>query len=415
MVEAIFTSFPFFVCLFWGVVLLLEKRHRSPSGPELIVFCFTAALLYLCHCAYFNREYHLYRYLDSVYLFTTLSVYPLFLTYIVTLTGQNKAYGKTRSYLKKYGALYPGLIVFVVSVVCYLFMTPDELQGFINRRLYGLEYQSSVGIFYKIQLLIHQTVPFLFLIIVFYVLLMGIKYINQYNRLINEYYSDSENKTLGDIKVLLICFIVLSLTSASANIIGKHHFSESPLLLAIPSMIFGSTIFYLLYVCSKQTFTIYDYEKELKHDELIVEEQLPECENHVLHGNILEKIEGIMKNGQIFLRSDLKITDMAGMMGTNRTYLSKTINNNFGMNFSDFINRYRINYVKERIKSELLETDEIANLQELIFSSGFSNESSFYRVFKKETGVSPGEWIKSCQEDLSGSTLDLGSDKEIQG
>ena len=133
MVEAIFTSFPFFVCLFWGVVLLLEKRHRSTSGLELIVFCFTAALLYPCHCAYFNREYHLYSYLDSVYLFSSLSVYPLFLTYVVALTGQNKAYGKTRSYMKKYGALFPGLLVFVVSVVSYLFMTPDELTGFINK------------------------------------------------------------------------------------------------------------------------------------------------------------------------------------------------------------------------------------------------------------------------------------------
>ena len=110
-------------------------------------------------------------------------------------------------------------------------------------------------------------------------------------------------------------------------------------------------------------------------------------EGEVLEDTILlNRICELMENEQPFLNSNLKITDVAAMLHTNRTYVSNCINNQRNCSFMQFINTYRVAYAQKLMK----ETDK--KIPEIWLASGFANETSFFRTFKTVTGMTPNEW-----------------------
>ena len=72
---------------------------------------------------------------------------------------------------------------------------------------------------------------------------------------------------------------------------------------------------------------------------------------------------------------------------TNKTTLSKAINNTTGMNFCQFVNDYRIRY-----SLDLMERDPKLKVFELSEKSGFHNQVSFGMAFKLKMGITPGEY-----------------------
>jgi AraC-like DNA-binding protein len=97
-----------------------------------------------------------------------------------------------------------------------------------------------------------------------------------------------------------------------------------------------------------------------------------------------------MEEDQIYLQPNLKITDLAALLGTNRNYLYNAINIGMGISFSEFVNRYRVGHAQR-----LLIENPTANIVEIATKSGFSSEVTFYRNFKAVTGTTPYKWLKS--------------------
>ncbi|MEG1649107.1 MAG: AraC family transcriptional regulator, partial [Rikenellaceae bacterium] len=85
-----------------------------------------------------------------------------------------------------------------------------------------------------------------------------------------------------------------------------------------------------------------------------------------------------------YLNPSLRITDLAQELGTNRTYLSVFINTEYGVNFSRYINRLRLNEL-----DRLRRTPSLSELTrtELIDRAGFSNYQGYVRSLKNETLV----------------------------
>lgn len=96
-----------------------------------------------------------------------------------------------------------------------------------------------------------------------------------------------------------------------------------------------------------------------------------------------------------YLNPKLSINDVAKSLHTNHRRLSQVINEKTGMNFNDNINSLRIMEAKR-----LLETGNFRNLtiDAVAQISGFNSKSPFYTAFKKHTGVTPKEYLKTLQE-----------------
>jgi AraC-like DNA-binding protein len=105
----------------------------------------------------------------------------------------------------------------------------------------------------------------------------------------------------------------------------------------------------------------------------------------------IANIEVLMDIQKVYLEPELTLTELAKKDGTNASVLSKVINKTYGLNFSDYVNRYRVNEV-----IRLLEQPEYQNftLLAVAYDAGFNSKSTFNRAFKKVTGVSPKDYPK---------------------
>ena len=89
-----------------------------------------------------------------------------------------------------------------------------------------------------------------------------------------------------------------------------------------------------------------------------------------------------------FLNPNLKVSDIATEIGTNRTYVSAFFNKEAECTFYDYVNRYRIEYACNLL------TNSKENIVQIAEKSGFNSSQSFIRVFSKIKGTSPTKYRK---------------------
>ena len=96
---------------------------------------------------------------------------------------------------------------------------------------------------------------------------------------------------------------------------------------------------------------------------------------------ILDNLLSYLEHEKPYLNPKLSIGDVAAKLDCTETELSQLLNNHMNVNFSNFINVYRVNEIKKRLKA-------------LSEQCGFSSKATFYRVFKNVTGMTPLEYCK---------------------
>ncbi len=102
-----------------------------------------------------------------------------------------------------------------------------------------------------------------------------------------------------------------------------------------------------------------------------------------------EKLISHVKVEKPFLESKFTLPQLADQLELNPNYISQVINEKLNQNFYDFVNKYRIEEFKRRLK---IKTASNYTLLAHGLESGFSSKSSFYEVFKKFTGQTPSEY-----------------------
>jgi AraC-like DNA-binding protein len=106
------------------------------------------------------------------------------------------------------------------------------------------------------------------------------------------------------------------------------------------------------------------------------------------------RLEGLMDQQKPFLRPRYSINDMATDMQIPSYLLSSFLNNIMKINFSDFLNRYRIEYCQGMMRDR---TTWSFSLKELAGKCGFNNRNTFTTAFKKFTGNTPSDYIKKLK------------------
>ena len=103
--------------------------------------------------------------------------------------------------------------------------------------------------------------------------------------------------------------------------------------------------------------------------------------------SMLETVVQYMKTEQAFLDNDLSLRGLSEAVGISTHHLSEVLNHEDGLNFYNFVNNFRIEYVCER-----LNLDNDIKLLDLGLQSGFSSKSTFNSVFKKHTALTPSQY-----------------------
>jgi adenylate cyclase len=104
------------------------------------------------------------------------------------------------------------------------------------------------------------------------------------------------------------------------------------------------------------------------------------------------QLETYMSDEKPFLQANLTLRQLAEMINIHPNSLSELLNEKVGKNFSEYINHYRVETFKE-----IATTPKNAHLSllGLAYESGFNSKTAFNSFFKKETGMTPNQYLKS--------------------
>lgn len=101
---------------------------------------------------------------------------------------------------------------------------------------------------------------------------------------------------------------------------------------------------------------------------------------------------------RFFLKKGVSLQDLADLLGTNQRYASYILNRHVGLDFNNYIQQARIEYL---INSVELNPDLLnVKFSVLAEKAGFSSISKFSSVFKAVKGIPPSEYFQRLRMTL---------------
>ncbi len=106
---------------------------------------------------------------------------------------------------------------------------------------------------------------------------------------------------------------------------------------------------------------------------------------------LLSHIKDVFENEQIFMETNISLAKVAEKLSINSRELSQVINENEQMNFSEFVNHFRIKRAKLLLASSEYKNEKMTTIA---YDCGFGNVTSFNLAFKLETKMTPSAYKK---------------------
>jgi ligand-binding sensor domain-containing protein/AraC-like DNA-binding protein len=122
------------------------------------------------------------------------------------------------------------------------------------------------------------------------------------------------------------------------------------------------------------------------------EESPPSSKDYSARHRMLLKL---MNEKKPYLDPELKMSYLTAELKCTPKELSAIFKEHIKKSFTDFINDYRVEEFKHKIKRHEFDRYTITALSE---QCGFNSRSSFFRIFKKITGVTPFEYMKQMKK-----------------
>ena len=102
-----------------------------------------------------------------------------------------------------------------------------------------------------------------------------------------------------------------------------------------------------------------------------------------------EKILNIIVMQKKYRDKDYSAKRLAEDLGTNTRYISAVVNVRFHMNYTSFVNKYRIDEAMSILVDKRYQDLRMEEISDMV---GFANRQSFYASFFKIMGITPREY-----------------------
>lgn len=350
MFDRLLISMPMMVCFFWSIFFLIRcvKGSDEPRvRTGIFLFYAVATILYFDHWLYFSGVESIWG--EWSYGVVNLCVYPLYYAYLRALTRAHRSVEVT-------------LLLLPALVAVFLFPL-GRFGGHVD----------------------HQTM-FLFIRLCFavqvvWVLVRGYNLLFQTIRRMNDTYSDDRSRLLRPTHTWLLLFGVTAVISMLLNGVGRDFFAhDAPM---IPAAVMSVLLYGLGFVAAHTAVPADTVPDE--HTEATT----PVADDQ--SATLIRKIDAVVREQSLFVNPSLTIQDLANAVNSNRSYVSAAINQAYGINFSTYINRFRVEEAKRILADCKYALDKQA-IADAIACSGFNSDQTFYRVFKEQTGLTPVQY-----------------------
>ncbi|MGG5209499.1 helix-turn-helix domain-containing protein [Chryseobacterium sp. MIQD13] len=210
---------------------------------------------------------------------------------------------------------------------------------------------------------------------------------------------EKENVQKNSGNVFLGIYEQQEIKNASEEMLRKKNKSN---FLIVVTLAFFGFIFCILYDYSKKKRAASNVqEKNQDNDTLPLSSKktavISVIEDELI-SNILAKLESL-ESKKRFLSNNFKLTNIARQLNTNTAYLSQIINQHKGVTFSEYVNNLRINYILNELdKNRVIRRYTIRTISE---ETGYKSSTTFIKVFKERTGMTPSDYIKQLEKSSS--------------
>lgn len=116
-----------------------------------------------------------------------------------------------------------------------------------------------------------------------------------------------------------------------------------------------------------------------------------------------DQILNIILFQQRYRDKNYSAKQLAEDLKTNTRYISAVVNVKFNMNYTSFVNKFRIEEAMNILSSEKYNDLNMEDISDMV---GFSNRQSFYASFYRINGMTPREYKLSAQKSASKNAAD---------
>jgi AraC-like DNA-binding protein len=210
---------------------------------------------------------------------------------------------------------------------------------------------------------------------------VGFGLIYRHTRQRGEPFWNAEDATLRALPRLMALFMVFVVAAVGFTFTAEDDLGDIYIATAASVIFYGITFYFLthpeLLHVAKPEAARKKYEKSALAPEVA--------------GSLKERLLRCMESEKAYLDSELTLPQLAEKLRTSTHHLSQLVNEGLGVNFADFINQYRIEAMKARLRDPAYGHLKI---EEIAYQTGFNTKSTFQAAFKKFAGVTPSEYRK---------------------
>ncbi len=105
-----------------------------------------------------------------------------------------------------------------------------------------------------------------------------------------------------------------------------------------------------------------------------------------------QRVEDALVKDKLYTNEDLTLTDLANAIDSSDKKLSILLNHHMNTNFYELVNTYRVEAVKEMMSRAEFNHYTLISIG---LEAGFKSKTSFNRVFKAKSGMTPSQFKKS--------------------
>jgi len=380
MLKQILLLTPIYVTIFWAITLNTGLRKNHNPRFFLGKFMFFSVIIYFSHFLYFYSFLDYYAYIDPFYQFASLMVFPLYHIYFRLLTIDSEF-----NLNKHCKFLLAPTLLFLLYSIGVLFVDFDKYKiwlfdSSISSANAGLRYLNIVCVLIKITFIVQVVTS----------LIGNNILIRKYGNNAKQYYSDMDESSTNKVRVLNLSMIITGLASLILAALGRDFFRDEIIGIALASVTFSSMLFTIGWLGNRQKSLNPFYEIPENSNEILFNENF----SNEAQLKLMAKISNLFVEQKIYMDCTLTIQDVAQAVGTNRTYVSSLINQQYKQNFCTFVNNFRVDELEKVIRLHPCYTNQL-----LAESCGFGSTDSMKRaVFAKTKENSFQVWKKGVMQ-----------------
>ncbi len=365
---------PLFVSFFWMLVLLSRNKSARQPGFYIAVLMATLFVMFCSILPFYTGNLTWYALLDPFFFLSSGNIFPFIWLYVRSVSA------RIPISIADIPHFIAPVIFFLVSGLIHLLLEPEERYAYAHNQV-SLTLASHE---LKILTLLNMASKIYILLQVVYYFTLSQRLIKTFKKRVDDYFSDLEEQYFRWIRAFYFIYISSSLPGIFMLFLGNEGIKNAS------QEVMAFLFFFLSFAFFVVGF-IANHQRYIESGDFFLARAISDSGNKgkEWQDEMHEKLSLYFQSEKPFLNPDLKITQVAQHLNTNRTYLSGLVHDRYGLNFSHFVNRWRIEESVRMFRDSSHDQYSTRGISELC---GFNNYNTFTTAFKCVFGVTPARY-----------------------